>query len=155
MKQRSSDPFLLLSVGVFALFLTGFLLLVVFGAGSFRAIVDSQYGSMDARALTSYLAASVRANDSRGALSAEDSPFGPVLVVTDGESGYALRFYRCDGALVEDFARAGSPLAPEEAARIAPTELFRVEDCGGGVFAVSTDAGRTLLCLRSGEEAAP
>lgn len=153
MKQSKRNPILLLSVCVAALFLTGFLLLVTFGANSYRAVVDSQYGNMDARALTAYLAASIKANDSRGAVSVENSNYGQVLVVTDGESGYALRYYRYDGQLVEDFARAGTPLAPGEAQRIAPTEVFSAELGADGLLSVLTDAGRTLLHVRSGEEA--
>ena len=55
------NPVLLLSVGLAALFLLGFLLLVAFGARSYRDVVDSQYGNMDARALGAYPAASVKA----------------------------------------------------------------------------------------------
>ncbi len=155
MKQNGKNPILLLSVGLAALFLLGFLLLVAFGARSYRDIVDSQYANMDARSLGAYLAASVKANDSRGALRTEDSAYGEVFVVTDADSGYALRYYRFDGQLVEDFARDGAPLAPEEAQRIGPTERFSVEFGDGGLVIVSTDAGRTLLRLRSAEEAAP
>lgn len=155
MYKRDRNPILLLSVGVAALFLTGILLLVVFGAKSYRDVVDRQYGSMDERGLTAYIAASVKANDSRGALSVESSDYGQVLVVTDGETGYALRYYRYDGHLVEDFARAGEPLAPEEAQRIAPTEVFSVGQKAPGLLSMTTDAGRTLLRVRSGEEASP
>lgn len=155
MKHSGKNPILAFAVGVVALFLSGFLLLVVFGAGSYRDLVDSQYGNMDERGLTAYLAASVKANDARGAVGVEDSLYGPVLVVTDQSSGYALRYYRYESALVEDFAQAGSPLAPEQAQRIAPTERFELEQPAEGLIAVYTDAGRTLLSIRSGEGAAP
>ena len=155
MKQTEKNPILPLSVGIAALFLLGFLLLVVFGARSYRDVVDRQYGNMDQRGLTAYIAASVKANDSRGALSVEDSAYGQVLVVADPDTGYALRYYLCDGQLVEDLARAGEPLAPEEAQRLAPTSSFRVEAVSGEMLCVTTDAGRALLRLRSGEEEAP
>ena len=83
MKQSQKNPILLLSVGIAALFLLGFLLLVTFGARSYREVVESQYGNMDERALSAYITTSVKANDSRGALRAEDSEYGQVLVVTD------------------------------------------------------------------------
>ena len=155
MKQSGKNPVLLLSVGIMALFLAGFLLLVVFGAGSYRDVVDSQYDNMDERGLTAYIAASVKANDSRGAVSVESSEYGQVLVVSDGETGYALRYYRFGGQLVEDFAKDGSPLSPDGAQIIAPTEVFSVERGENGLMTLTTDAGRTLLCLRSGEEEAP
>ena len=104
--------------------------------------------------LSAYIATSVKANDSRGAVEVEDSPYGQVLVVTDHETGYALRYYRHDGSLVEDFARAGSPLYPEEAQVIAPMEVFELEK-SSGLLTVVTDAGRTLLSLRSGEGELP
>ena len=154
MKKNGKNPIMLLSVGIVALFLTGFLLLVVFGANSYRGVVDSQYRNMDERGLTAYLAASVRANESSSGVHVEESDYGTVLVVNDGNTGYALRYYRCDGQLVEDFARAGAPLMPEEAQRIAPTGVFSVEREGDDLLIVTTDAGRTLLHLRCGEEAA-
>ncbi len=155
MKSRGKNPILLLSLGVMALFLIGFLLLVTFGAQSYRNVVDRQYGNMDARGLTAYLAASMKANDSRGAVSLEDSEHGQVLVVTDGETGYALRYYRYDGMLVEDFARAGTPLMPDEAQGIAATEVFSAEIGPDGLVYVTTDAGRTILHLRTEGEAMP
>ena len=155
MKQSQKNPILLLSVGVAALFLLGFLLLVTFGARSYREVVESQYGNMDERALSAYIATSVKANDSRGALRAEDSEYGQVLVVTDVGSGWALRYYRYEGQLLEDYARDGTPLAPKEAQRIGPTERFSVECGDNGLVTVVTDAGRTLLHSRSAEGAGP
>ena len=149
------NPILLLSVGLAALFLLGFLLLVAFGARSYRDVVDSQYGSMDERALTTYLAASVKANDSRGALRVEEADVGQVLVVNDVETGWALRYYLYEGQLAEDFARDGTPLKPERATLIGPTTQFSVREGENGLLTVTTDAGRTLVRLRSGEEAAP
>ena len=145
MKENRKNPILFLSIGLSALFLLGFLLVVVFGARSYRDAVDSQYGNMDERALSAYLAASIKANDSKGAVHIEDSDYGQVLVVTDAESDWALRYYLSDGRLVEDFARDGSPLAPEDAQQIAPTEIFTLEISENGLLTVTTDEGRMLL----------
>lgn len=155
MKGKGKNPILPISVGVAALFLTGFLLLVAFGARSYRDVVDAQYGNMDQRALTAYLAAALKANDAPGALSLEEGEYGQMLVVHDAHSDYVLRYYLYEGELVEDFARVGAPLAPGEAQPIAPTRVFSVERGENGLVAVTTDAGRTLLCLPGGEEAAP
>lgn len=155
MKHGGKNPILLLSIGVAALFLLGFLLLVTFGARTYRDVVESQYANMDDRALEAYLAASVKANDSRGSVSAEQSEYGDVLVVTDSETSYALRYYCYEGQLVEDLARAGSPLDPGDAQAIGPTAVFTVEQGEDGMLTLTTDAGRTLLHLRSGEEASP
>ena len=155
MKQRENGSVLLPTVGIAALFLLGFLLLVVFGARIYRDAVDSQYNNMDQRALKAYLAASVKANDTLGSVLVKDSEFGQVLVVCDGDTGYALRYYCYEGQLAEDFARVDAPLAPSNAQFIAPTEHFSVEHGADGLLIVTTDAGRTLLGFRSGEEAMP
>jgi hypothetical protein len=155
MKHGGRNPTPAFTLGVVALFLSGFLLLVVFGAGIFRKTVDRQYANMDGRGLTAYLAANVRAQDRAGAVSAGTCEYGPLLTVTDRENGFVLRFYRYEGSLVEDLAPVGSPLFPKDAQAIAPTARFEIEEPEKGLFAVYTDAGRTLLNVRSGEEAAP
>ena len=93
---RSTSCF---TIGTVALFLVGFLLLVIFGARIYRDTVESQYHNMDTRGQLSYLVTTLRANDTRGAVTVEDG----VLVVRDGNSGYAFRIYLHDGRLVEDF----------------------------------------------------
>ncbi len=155
MEQSRRRPVMLLPLGVMALFLAGFLLLVIFGARSFRNIVDSQYDNMDDRALSAYIAASVKANDGEDAVSIEESEYGQVLVVADRDSGYAMRYYCWQGQLVEDFARAGAPLAPEDAQCIAPTSVFSAAYRAEGLLEITTDAGRALVYVRSGGEAEP
>ena len=165
MNRGESHPALLLSVGMLALFIAGSLLLVIFAAGSYRGVVDNQYDAMDERALTAYISASgvsypytsasVKANDSLGAVDAEDSEYGRVLVVTDTSTGWALRYYLYDGWLVEDFAQSGTPLSPDLAQPIAPTGSFSAERTGSGLWTVTTDAGRTVLDIRSEREGTP
>lgn len=155
MNRGERNPALLLSVGMLALFIAGSLLLVIFAAGSYRGVVDNQYDAMDERALTAYISASVKANDTLGAVDAEDSVYGRVLVVTDTSTGWALRYYLYDGWLVEDFARSGTPLAPDLAQPIAPTGTFSAERTGSGLWTVTTDAGRTVLDIRSEREGTP
>ncbi|MBQ3964859.1 MAG: DUF4860 domain-containing protein [Firmicutes bacterium] len=48
------------TIGIAALFLVGFLLLVVFGAGSYRGTVDAREQHSQQRALLSYIATSVQ-----------------------------------------------------------------------------------------------
>ena len=151
MNHSGKNPSAYYAMGALALFLAGFLLLVIFGAKSYQHVVIWQNENMDRRALGAYIA-SVRANDAAGAVSVQPSEYGQVLVVTDTETGYALRFYRYDGQLVEDFARSGAELAPDSAQPIGATERFELSEADG-VLTVETDAGRTLLNLRSGEGA--
>ena len=53
------------------------------------------------------------------------------------------------GLLLEDYAAVGAPLLPEDAQRIGETERFDIEELGGGLLRVTTDAGRVLLYSRS------
>jgi len=146
MKREVKNPIGFYTIGIVGLFLAGFFLLVLFGANSYRATVALQNDSMDRRALLAYFAASVKARDAQGAIGVEDSEFGQVLVLCDGD--YTLRIYRHDGKLLEDFAAADAPLSPADAQEIAATETFRVER-ESGLLTVCTDAGKAVLRLRS------
>lgn len=153
-ENQRTGPGLMLMVGVAALFLAGFFLLVVFGAQSYRGTVDARSGNMDNRALLAYLSTIAKANDTENAFSLRRDPvMGDVLVIADGESGYATHLYRADGALMEDYCRIGAELSPERSQRIAETGRFEIM-AGDGLITVVTDAGRVLIHLRSGEAAA-
>ena len=149
MKQSERNPLGFYTIGIVALFLAGFFLLVVFGARSYRDTVKGEYGNMDTRALSSYLATCVKGCDTRGAVSIRDTEAGPTLVVADGDTGFALRIYRHEGQLLEDFAALDAPLAPEEAQVIGSTEYFELERPETDLLIVRTDAGRVVLHLRS------
>lgn len=154
LRKQPSRWLYMLEIAV--LFLAGFLLLVIFGAQSYRSAVSVQDGNMHKRTLTSYFYTVVRDYDTRGAVSVEDSAYGPVLVIADGDSGYALRLYRMEtekgSQLMEDFALLGEPLLPESAQVIGQTEVFSIEDRGDGLLTVRTDAGSILLHVRSAED---
>ena len=53
MKEDNRSPLGLYTIGIAALFLAGFFLLVVFGAQSYRNTVAGQNGNMRSRALLS------------------------------------------------------------------------------------------------------
>ena len=143
-------------LGIAVLFLAGFLLLVVFGAQSYLKTVAGQDDNMHKRTLTSYFSTAVRDYDTRGAITVEDSVYGPVLIIADADSGYALRLYRRStdkgSELMEDLAPLGEPLTPESAQVIGQTEVFSIEDQGDGLLTVRTDAGSILLHIRSAED---
>ncbi len=153
MRKGNHSPTGLYTIGIAALFLAGFFLLVVFGALSYRNTVNRQNGNMRSRALLSYLSTTVKAYDSLDAVSLPlDPEFGQMLILQDGSSGYALRIYHRDGVLLEDYAAAESELRPEEAQRIGETERFEAASLSDGVLRLETDAGSVLLHLRSGED---
>ena len=151
MKQSERNPLGFYTIGIAALFLAGFFLLVVFGAQSYRNTVAEQNGNMHTRALLSYLATTVKGYDSRGAVSVREDPAaGKVLWLEDGDSGYAVRIYRRDGMLLEDYAADSLDLRPEDAQTIGETALFEPELSPGGLLRIRTDAGQVLLQLRTG-----
>ena len=153
MKKENGSPVGLYTIGIAALFLAGFFLLVVFGAQSYRSTVAGQNRNMHGRELLSYLSTTVKAYDAAEAVAIEeDAALGQILTLADGSSGYALRIYCTDGFLLEDYAAADSALRPEEAQRIGETGIFEVEQLQERVLRISTDAGSVLLHLRSGED---
>ena len=155
MRKEHYSPIGLYTIGVAALFLAGFFLLVVFGAQSYRNTAAGQNGNMHNRALLSYLSTTVKAYDAADAISlTEDPEVGQVLVLADGKSGYAVRIYHRDGILLEDYAAADASLCPEEAQQIGETRRFEAEKLYGDVLKLKTDAGSVLLHLRSGGEGA-
>ena len=78
-----------------------------------------------------------------------DSEYGTVLSMADGDSGFAFRIYRYGGHLVEEYEESGADLAPDSAQVIGDTEIFSAQWLTDGLFAVRTDAGRTLIGVRS------
>lgn len=137
-------------IGIAALFLAGFFLLVIFGAQSYRSTVGGQNRNMQSRALLSYLSTTVKGYDAEGAVGIdEDAEVGKVLILREGRSGYALRIYRADGRLVEDYARTDAGLRPEDAQVIGETAVFDPVLTADGLLTVSCDAGKVLLHLRS------
>ena len=155
MKKTGHGGLGLYTIGIAALFLAGFFLLVVFGAQSYRSTVSGQNRNMHSRALLSYLSTTVKAYDAEDAVRiAEDGELGKVLVLSEGRSGYALRIYRADGSLVEDYARADAALRPEDAQIIGATETFDPVLTADGLLTVNCDAGKVLLHLRSEEAGA-
>ena len=150
MKKNGQSGLGLYTIGIAALFLAGFLLLVVFGAQSYRDTVKGQNRNMHSRALLSYLSTTIKGYDAEGAVRVdEDGEHGKVLILSEGRSGYALRIYRANGSLVEDYARADAALRPEDAQIIGATEVFDPVLTADGLLTVSCDAGKVLLHLRS------
>jgi len=152
MKQRKDFSVGLFTVGIAALFLLGFLLLVIFGARTYKNTVGSQYGNNDTRSILSYLAAAVKSCDEQGCVyvldGADGQTGGQVLVLEDG-TGFALRIFCEDGRLYEDYGRTGTPPQAAQAQVIGSTAGFRVTMEGTHTLRVETDEGVSILDLRS------
>lgn len=136
------------AMAVAGIFLAGFFLVVIFGAQTYRDIVNRQTGNNEARALLSYISTCVRMNDGENAVSVSEVDGEPVLVIADGSGDYALRIYRHGDSLVEDYGEREGALYPDMAQVIGKTEEFRVEDLGHNAYAVVTDAGRVVFGVR-------
>ena len=154
MKKNGQSPLGLYTIGIAALFLVAFFLLVVLGARSYRGSVDVQDQNMETRALLAYLNTAFKANDCEDAFSIEDGmpgADGKVLIMSDPAIGYDVRIYQTGGNLVEDYASSGSELMPEEANFIAPTTVFAPRWLEGGrMLEIETDAGCVRVAPRSG-----
>ena len=154
MRENHPSGLGLAMIGMAALFLAGFFLLVVFGAQSYRNTASGREENMETRDLLAYLATVAKANDRAGAVTLRsDEILGDVLVIADGDSGYATHLYCYGGALLEDYTRLDGELSPERAERIAATQSFEIY-FSDGLIEVVTDAGRVLIHPRSGGEAA-
>ena len=147
--RRSGGLAGIYTMAVAGVFLAGFFLTVVFGAQTYREIAEGQSRNNEARALLSYISTCVRMNDTPGAVRVSREGGEPVLVIADGQSGYAIRIYRYGDSLVEDYGEADGALYPDMAQVIGETEEFRIEELENGAYAVVTDAGRVLFGLRS------
>lgn len=149
MRSGKSSSLGYYTIAVAALFLTGFLLLVIFGAGSFQTVLSAQRQNVKTRSVLSYLATSVKNNDASGSVSVREEETGPVLVIADGASGYAQRIYRIGDDLVEDLAPLSSPLSPDNAEIIGPAGRFEIAFPMPGLLEISTDEGTVLVRIHS------
>ncbi len=146
MKEKAS-PLGYYTIGISALFLVGFLLLIIFGAQVYRDAVTSQDQNDQTRALRSYL---ITCSRSAGAddITLKDGAAGTegqIFVIRDSGTDYGLQIYLHDGQLVENYGRLDAAPDPDAAQPIASTSVFSVEPLSEGTFAVTTDAGRILL----------
>ena len=148
--RRSGGLSGIYTMAVAGVFLAGFFLTVVFGAQTYREIAEGQSRNNEARALLSYISTCVRMNDTPGAVRVSREEGEPVLVIADGQSGYAIRIYRYGDSLVEDYGEADGALYPDMAQVIGETEVFRAEEVAPDTYAVTTDEGKVLFRSRCG-----
>lgn len=148
MRRENGSLLGLYTIGIAMLFLAGFFMLVVFGAQSYRNTVAVQNDNMESRAMLSYLSTTIKGYDSSDAVLLRDTPYGQMLVIADGDSGYGLKIYCYEGNLIEEYTSLAAELSPERAQTIGQTDLFRVE-IDDDLVRVETDAGRVMVRLRS------
>ena len=148
MKQTARSPLGIYTIAIAALFLAGLLLLVVFGARTYRDAAAAQADSNRSRALLSYIATCVRSSDRKDAVAVLQD--GSVLEIADG-SGYALYIYCADGNLLEQYSAQGAELNPSASTVLEQTAYFEVQTPAQDTLKITTDAGSLLLHVRCGE----
>lgn len=153
MKKIRFSPLGLYMIGNAALFMAGFLALVIFGAQSYKSAVGVQTRNNRTRATLSYISSAVRAADASGAVRVEDSVLEDgiktqVLVLEDGGTEYCLRIYCKNGSLVEEYSRKDEKLSPSAGSVVGETDCFEVKK-DGQLLRVRTDDGSVLLHLRA------
>lgn len=149
MNTKGRNPMAFYIIAVVALFLAGFFLLVVFGAKSYSNAAAMQSDHMEMRALSAYIATSIKESDSEGAVQIMKGPEGPALVIADGDTGYAKRIFLSGGELMEDYALIEDEINPEESNPIAETKVFEIDRSADNLLLVTTDEGVTRITLRS------
>lgn len=131
------------------LFLAGFLLLVVFGAKTYKGSVDSQAADDQNRALMGYFATCVSANDNNGAVYISEGEYGHVLEIPDQNTGYGLRIYCFEGQLMEAYMNLDGQIVPENDICIGKTQTFNLEFIKDDTLKITTDEGSVIIRMRS------
>lgn len=152
MKKQRLDMSAFGTLGIYGLLLAGCLLLVLFGAGTYRQTVKSQRENDDQRAILSYLSMTVRNHDHEDAVTVQQGPEGDMLVLTDaaGNETYATRIYVAEGKLVEEFSSAEAAPGQGQRQIIGQCGEFSVEQLNGQELRLRLDTGSVLVHLRSG-----
>ncbi len=133
-------------IAITGFFLGSFLLLVVFGAGVYRQIVDLQKEVNSTRALSSYLLTAGKMNENE--VSVAEGEYGKMLVIADGDTGYGNRIYVYEGELIEDYGQIGGKLYPGAGIKIAPTAVFDIDELEDDLIRVTTSAGEVYIHTR-------
>jgi len=142
MKKKESYSGLFI-IGITAFFLGCFMLLIVFGVGVYRNVVEMQNQTNSLRSLSSYLLTVSKVGET--GISVEEGAYGKMLVIEDGDTGYGNRIYVYEGELLEDFGKIGGKLYPDAAIRIAETEVFTIEELKNDLLKITTSAGSVYI----------
>lgn len=139
--------FITLLFAVIALFL---LIALLVGTNAYRSINDVRAASDDTRLGLSLIANSIRSNDGTDAVGVAEGPEGQALVLTErlDNGDYETRLYAYQGAIVEEYTRAGAAFTPEKAREIVASSTFSFT-YENGLLSVHTDQGSTSVALRS------
>lgn len=148
MKQRENRNFssIFFTMGIVTLFFGGFLLLVVFGATSYRSVIATQQDNNHTRVLLSYLSNTMQAHKLSVITTYEDANAeSTVLNIEDVDPLYAFRIYNYKGHLVEDYGENGGELFPEDANVLGENLTLEFESVNDRLIKITTSQGSTYV----------
>ena len=147
-KQGTGISNYIFTLGIVLLFLGSFLMLVVFGATSYKRIVERLSHNDHSRELLSYLSTTLTANRLNEIFVAEDDAAeSPVLIVREKDPAYGLRIYDHKGNLVADYGKMDAGLDPDSAIILGENTTLKIEETDKGLIKIDTDAGSVLVQL--------
>lgn len=138
---------------LFGLFVIMLLLSFLVGINVYQALDTLAASESTQRLEQSFLANTVHSNDTSGAVRVGEGPEGKALVLSetvDGTNAYETRIYAHDGSIVQEYALAGSPYAPEKAIVLFDSQQFDFT-FEKGLLTIVTDTGSVDVALRSAE----
>lgn len=126
------------------------LLALVTGVRAYNAVAAAQASNNDEREGLALIANSVRANDATGSVAVGRGPEGRSLVMVENLStgSYEVRTYLYRGAVVQEYALAGSQYTPESATTLVSSDSFDFA-YADGLLAITTDQGTCEVALRN------
>lgn len=148
-KTRGQRPYF--SMALFALLVLATLALVLVGSRVYQGLVQGQNDNANGRAVQAYLYSQLRGSDHAAGVRLGQGPEGQALLLQETVAGatYETRIYLYQNQLMEEYATAGSPFAPERAQAVAAAQQFAVEQPQTGLLRIATDEGVLYLALRS------
>lgn len=137
---------------LYLLFVLALLGALMAGAVTYSAVLGRKDSVDSERMALSLLSGYVRANDTAGAAGEGQGPEGPSLVLSEyGEQDtYETRIYLYKGAIVQEYAIAGTPYAPDEATKVADSSTFSFS-YHDGLLTISCDQGTADIALRTAQ----
>ena len=138
------------SILLFTVFVVVDLLALMAGTSSYGSITKMQQAT-DSRIMSlGPITSSVRANDAEGGVASGNGPEGRSLVLLqkDAEGTYETRIYLYHGAVMQEYALAGSLYTPEKATTLAQSNTFSFS-YDNGMLTIVTDAGEAHIALRN------
>ncbi len=126
------------------------LLTLVCGVRTYNAVAGAQADNGDTREGLVLIANTVRANDATGSVAVGRGPEGRSLVIIENlpSGSYEVRTYLYRGAIVQEYALAGSQYTPESSTAIVSSDSFDFA-YADGLLAITTDQGTCEVALRN------